>query len=61
MEAFHLSETVFDVIAVTTRLVGVVGADLSAFAGAAADVLPLKSSKVSKATVAVATIRRARV
>jgi hypothetical protein len=57
--AFHLSETVFDVIAVTTRLVGVVGAVLSAFAADA--VLPLKSIAVSKATAAIAKIRRARV
>ena len=60
VEGFHFNETVFDVIAVTTRLVGVVGADLSAFAAADA-ILPLKSSAVSKAAAAVAMIRRARV
>ena len=59
MDGFHFSETVFDVIAVTERLVGVVGADLSAFAADA--VLPLKSIAVSKVTDAIAKTRRARV
>ena len=59
VDGFHLSATVVSVIAVTTRLVGVVGAVLSAFA---ADVVgPLKSSTVSKPTATVATIRRVRV
>jgi hypothetical protein len=59
VEGFHRKETVFSVTAVTTRLVGVVGADLSAFPAYA--VLPLKSSNASKATATVAMIRRARV
>jgi hypothetical protein len=59
VEGLHFSETVFSVTAVTTRLVGVVGAVLSAFAADA--VLPLKSSNASKATATLAMIERARV
>jgi hypothetical protein len=59
VEGFHFSVTVLSVIAVTMRLVGVVGAVLSAFA---ADVVgPLKSSTVSVATTAVEMIKRERV
>ena len=52
MEGFHFSETVFSVIAVTTRLVGVVGANVSAFgpglsAFAGGTIRSLKSSKAN--------------
>ena len=56
----------FSVIAVMTRLVGVVGANLSAFGAglsalAAGTIRSLKSSNAKKARTAVAMIRRARV
>ena len=61
MEGFHLSETMLSVTAVTTRLVGVVGANRSGFGFTADAVLPLKSSNVSKTRAAVAMLSRAKV
>jgi hypothetical protein len=59
VDGFHFSVTVFSVIAVTTRPVGVVGGVLSAFA---ADVVgPVKRNTESEATSAVVMIKRERV